>query len=148
LSATGCLHTRPVSRGVLVNDVHSRLNPTRVTGIESVNSLQRLRRLIQEAARKGGSICIAGGRHAMGAQQFAADSLMLDMRSLDRVIRFDPDQGIVEVEAGVQWPAMLKFLLRAQRGRTSLWTFAQKQTGANRFCLGEDRTFLRRRFVG
>jgi len=31
---------------------------------------------------------------------------------------------------------LLKFLLRKQQGRNRMWTFAQKQTGANRFCIG------------
>lgn len=135
MSATGCLHTRPAGR-VLVNDVHSKLNPTYVAGVEKISSLRRLTRTIEAARREGRSVCITGGRHAMGGQQFATDSRMLDLRSLDRVIGFDADKGIVEVEAGIQWPALLKFLLKSQKRHSAPWTFAQKQTGANRFCLG------------
>jgi len=72
----------------------------------------------------------------MGAQQFLTDGVLLDTTGLSRVLRFDAERGIIEVEAGIQWPALLKHLLAAQRDSQNVWTFAQKQTGANKFCLG------------
>jgi FAD/FMN-containing dehydrogenase len=55
---------------------------------------------------------------------------LLDMRGLDRVLGFDRDQGTIEVEAGIQWPALFGHLER------SPWAIAQKQTGADRFSIG------------
>ena len=121
---------------VLVNDVHSHLNPTWVARIEEASSIARVQDLVAAAARDRRPVCIAGGRHAMGAQQFATDGVLIDMRPLDRVIAFDPDQGIVEVEAGVQWPGLIERLTALQEGARRAWGIAQKQTGADRLSLG------------
>ncbi len=72
----------------------------------------------------------------MGGQQFAADSVLVDTTGLARVIAFDADRGLVEVEAGIRWPALHDWLLRAQAGRPHAWTFRQKQTGADGLSLG------------
>ena len=56
----------------VVNDVHSQLNATRVASIVTPHTLDELQRAIVEAKAAGGSISIAGGRHAMGGQQFLA----------------------------------------------------------------------------
>ena len=49
-----------------VNDVHSKLNPTRLHRIETPASLGELRAAITGARADGRAICIAGGRHSMG----------------------------------------------------------------------------------
>jgi len=72
----------------------------------------------------------------MGGQQFLKDGVLLDSTKLCRVLKFDSDRGTIEVEAGIQWPALLNYLLASQHNPARAWTFAQKQTGANRFCLG------------
>src|SRR6185312_6410913 len=81
-------------------------------------------------------ICIAGGRHAMGGQQFAENGLLLDTRRFDRVIALDTEQGLVEVEAGIQWPALVRRLHELQPGSSAPWTIRQKQTGADRLSIG------------
>ena len=72
----------------------------------------------------------------MGGQQFLEGRALLDTTHLHRVLRFDPDRGTIEVEAGIQWPELLRWLLERQKDPEHTWTFAQKQTGANRFSLG------------
>ena len=134
--APGCVHVSLRPKRILVNDVQSRLNPTYVEKVTSVESLQELQRSIQKAVDRGKAVSICGGRHAMGAQQFLTDGILLDTTRLSRVLNFNADDGTIEVEAGIQWPALLKFLLRKQQDRNRMWTFAQKQTGANRFCIG------------
>jgi len=136
LMAPGCVHVSLRPKRILVNDVQSRLNPTYVEKVTSVESLQELQRSIQKAVDRGKAVSICGGRHAMGAQQFLTDGILLDTTRLSRVLNFNADDGTIEVEAGIQWPALLKFLLRKQQDRNRMWTFAQKQTGANRFCIG------------
>jgi FAD/FMN-containing dehydrogenase len=42
----------------------------------------------------------------------------------------------VEVEAGIQWPALIEGVLAAQRGVDRPWGIVQKQTGADRLSLG------------
>jgi FAD/FMN-containing dehydrogenase len=127
--------TAGAQTGVVVNDIHSQLNPTRVREVVRAGTATDIGRAIWEAENAGRSICIAGGRHAMGAQQFARDAIMLDMTEFNRVRTFVPSQGLVEVEGGVMWPALVDYLLKAQTGAAKQWGIAQKQTGADRLTI-------------
>jgi FAD/FMN-containing dehydrogenase len=82
------------------------------------------------------NICIAGGRHSMGGQPFAQDGVMIDTRKLARVLSFDTEKGLIEVEAGIMWPQLLEHLNTVQRGLPKHWTFSQKQTGGDRMTIG------------
>lgn len=126
----------PQASGILVNDIHSQLNPTRVRRIVEIDSLRALQNAMRRAASNGDAVCLAGGRHAMGGQQFRAAATMLDMRRFNKVLQFDATRGIVEVESGVMWPALIDDLLRRQTGRPQQWGIAQKQTGADRLTIG------------
>lgn len=121
---------------LLVNDIHSQLNPTRVDQIVAPSSLEDVRDAVRDAARTGKAVCIAGGRHAMGGQQFADGAVLLDTRKLARVLKVDRESGLVEVEAGIQWPDLIGQLIRMQEDATRQWGIRQKQTGADRLCLG------------
>jgi FAD/FMN-containing dehydrogenase len=134
--APGCVRLPKNSAGIWVNDVHSQLNSTRVENIISVDSLDLLQDSIRRARRERRPIAIAGGRHAMGAQQFATGSVLLDTRKLNRVLSFDPDAGTVEVEAGIQWPQLLAETARQSSPDARSWGIVQKQTGADRLSLG------------
>lgn len=123
-------------RSWLVNDLHSRLNPTRVAAIRCPDRIDDLPRLIAEADREDLPVCVAGGRHAMGGQQFRAGGLLVDTAALNRVVQFDAENGLIEVEAGMQWPELIDWLIRAQQGRDPQWAIAQKQTGADRLSIG------------
>ena len=48
-------------------------------------------------------ISIGGGRYSMGGQVAAPDSLHLDMRQMNKVLKLDPDQRVVRVQAGITW---------------------------------------------
>jgi len=101
-----------MTRGVLVNDVHSRLNPTRVREVVPVASLGALVDAVRGARGRGLPVCVAGGRHAMGGQAFADGGVLIDVRGLDRIGRLDPVAATIEVEAGIQWPALIEGLAR------------------------------------
>jgi FAD/FMN-containing dehydrogenase len=113
-----------------VNDIQSALNETVVDAVVEVRSQEDIRAALSRAATDGKPVAIAGGRHAMGGQQFCAGGMLLDTRRLDRVRSFDQEQGTIEVEAGIQWPALLEHL------RPGPWAIAQKQTGADRLSIG------------
>src|SRR5688572_3855130 len=91
---------------LIVNDVHSRLNPTRVAGVVQPRDTDALRAAVRSAAERGSQLSVCGGRHAMGAQQFGTDTLLIDTTSLTRVISFDPNLGLLEMESGADWPAV------------------------------------------
>jgi FAD/FMN-containing dehydrogenase len=91
---------------------------------------------VRLASQKGLPISVSGCRHSMGGQQFATDSVCIDTRSLDRVISFDQEHGLIEAEAGIQWPKLIHTYLEAQANSAKQWGIAQKQTGADTFTLG------------
>src|SRR6267378_8597455 len=121
---------------IWVNDVHSQLNRTRVRELLRPHTRDELAEIVRSASRKGLPISVSGCRHSMGGQQFATDSLCIDTRSLDRVISFDQERGLIEAEVGIQWPKLIRTYLDAQRDNAKQWGIAQKQTGANTFTLG------------
>ncbi len=127
---------RRESAGVWVNDVHSGLNATQVRRDVAIDSVEALRAAIKAARAEGKAISIAGGRHAMGGQQFGAGSVLLDTRPLKRVLDFDAARGHLQVEAGIQWPELIDTLLGLQQGAPKQWSIVQKQTGADRLTLG------------
>jgi FAD/FMN-containing dehydrogenase len=126
----------PVQARVAVNDIHSQLNLTHVERVVAIDSEERLRGALSAARRDGKAICIAGGRHAMGGQQFAEDAVLLDTRPMNRILQLDRERGIVEAEAGIQWPDLVRGLLALQQDQAQPWTIIQKQTGADRLTLG------------
>src|SRR6266567_4626748 len=123
-------------REIWVNDVHSQLNRTRVRELLVPRTRDELAEIVRSASQKGLPISLSGCRHSMGGQQFATDSICIDTRSLDRVISFDQERGLIEAEAGIQWPELIRSYLAAQRDSAKQWGIAQKQTGADAFTLG------------
>src|SRR5881392_4349830 len=121
---------------IWVNDVHSQLNRTRVRELLRPRTRDELADIVRSASRKGLPISVSGCRHSMGGQQFATDSICIDTRSLDRVVSFDQERGLIEVEAGIQWPKLIRAYLDAQGDSVKQWGIAQKQTGADTFTLG------------
>jgi FAD/FMN-containing dehydrogenase len=123
-------------REIWVNDVHSQLNRTRVRELLTPRTRDELAEIVRSASRRGLSISVSGCRHSMGSQQFATDSICLDTRPLDRVISFDREHGLIEADAGIQWPKLIRTYLDAQADSEKQWGIAQKQTGADTFTLG------------
>jgi len=132
-SATRGLASRPEC--ILVNDVHSQLNPTQVLGISQPRSLEDVQKLVGAARKSRKVVSIAGGRHAMGGQQFGGETLLIDIRKLSRVLNLDRKRGIIEVEAGIEWPELIDGYLALQNGNGQAWGIAQKQTGADRLTI-------------
>lgn len=128
--------TPEASTGTVVNDIHSQLNATRIHRIVQPNSVRDIQETVRAATAEGRAISIAGGRHAMGGQQFGEGTILLDMTAMCRLLDFDGDAGLVEVEAGIQWPDLVDDLIARQEGEPVQWGIAQKQTGADRFSIG------------
>ena len=121
--------SRRAESNVLVNDVHSQLNPTRVDRVVTIDSEATLRAALAAARAEGKPVCIAGGRHAMGGQQFAENAVLLDIRRMQGIVSLDAEHGVVEAEAGIQWPELIGRLIVMQRGQPGAWGIIQKQTG-------------------
>jgi FAD/FMN-containing dehydrogenase len=120
----------------IMNDIHSQLNKTVVKDIKYPRSIQEIRNAILLAKKKGLSISISGGQHSMGGQQFGTNTLNLNMSEYDKIISFDKEKGIVEVESGIQWPKLIEWLVENQENDSKPWGIRQKQTGADDLSLG------------
>jgi FAD/FMN-containing dehydrogenase len=127
---------RGARAGVVVNDIHSQLNRTEVERVVAVDSEAALAAAIASARAAGKAVCVAGGRHAMGGQQFASAGVLIDLRPMRRIIALDAVNGVVEAEAGIEWPQLIDGLVAMQQGRPAPWGIIQKQTGADRLTLG------------
>jgi FAD/FMN-containing dehydrogenase len=125
-----------VETGLVVNDMHSQLNATRVDAIVKPRIAEELRAAVLRARDAGKSVCIAGGRHAMGGQQFGDAAVLIDTRALNRFVSLDAENGVIDVEAGIQWPELIQQLATAQEGQAKQWGIYQKQTGADRLSIG------------
>lgn len=120
----------------LVNDIHSELNASEMAEIVDVDSLGAVQDALGRASERAIPVAIAGGRHAMGGQQFCNGGLLIDTRQLARVLHVDLEHGLAEVEAGIHWRDLIDHLHRCQEGDARPWAIAQKQTGADRLSIG------------
>ncbi len=84
---------------ILVNDI-TQLNPITVEKIINPKIVQEVS---DEVKKHKGFISIGGGRYSMGGQIAMENSLHIDMRSLNNVIEFNPEQKYIHVQAGIRW---------------------------------------------
>lgn len=119
-----------------LNDIHSQLNETAMRRIVAPRTVGDIQQTIVAAREDGSGISIAGGRHAMGGQQFLGDGVLLDARGLDRILELDAERGLVRVEAGMMWDDLVRGLRKLQQGNDRRWSIVQKQTGADRLSIG------------
>lgn len=118
-----------------VNDIHSRLNATAVAEVVTPRDQDELVAAVLSATERDLPMAIAGGRHAMGGQQFCAGGILIDTTALCRPIGLDAERGLLEMEAGAQWPEVIE-ATHALQGPDPLWGIRQKQTGADALTLG------------
>ena len=116
--------------GISVNDMQGQLSGTLVYKIVTPDTIDGVHEAIKLAQAEERNVCISGGRHSMGSQAFAADGVLIDTRKLNKVLVTDQDRGLIEVEAGMQWPELLETLHRTP------WAFHQKQSGVDRVTIG------------
>ncbi|MEQ1934572.1 MAG: FAD-binding oxidoreductase, partial [Fimbriimonadaceae bacterium] len=62
--------------------------------------------------------------------------VMIDTRGMKGVMDFDSKAGLVQVEAGIEWPDLVDEMTTRQKGVTDYWTIRCKQTGADKLTLG------------
>ena len=122
--------------GVVLDDVQSALNATRVHRVVQPTDVDEVVAAVQAAAVEGRAVSIAGSRHAMGGQQFGTDNVHLDMRGMAALRSLDAERGLVDVEAGMEWSELLDAMVAMQAGRERQWGIRQKQTGSDHLSIG------------
>ena len=118
------------------NDIHSQLNETAMRRVVKPESAEEVQQAIAAVRDEGTSLSVAGGRHAMGGQQFLHDGVLLDAGGLNRILELDSERGLVRVEAGILWDELVRRLREMQHGKDRRWSIVQKQTGADRLSIG------------
>lgn len=78
----------------------TRLFPTPVFATARPTSVEEVREAL---ARTNGPISIGGGHFSMGGQVASPESLHLDMRAMNRVLRLDLEARTIRVQAGIRW---------------------------------------------
>lgn len=121
---------------IYVNDIHSKLNQTRVAEIIKPKSIQKVQNAVIRAKAQKTHLSVAGGFHAMGGQQFLSDGILLDMSAMNRVLKFEPENELIEVESGIKWNELIAYTVAAQIGKSNQVGIRQKQTGADCLSIG------------
>jgi len=121
----------PSHMKTILNDVHSQLNETEVLQVVRPETLLEIQDLVKDAKEKRTPISVAGGRHAMGGQQFANKSLHIDITAMNRVLDTDPEKGLLHIEAGADWPRIIEASHTMQNEAGQTWGIRQKQTGVD-----------------
>jgi FAD/FMN-containing dehydrogenase len=136
ISAAPLLAVRTLDspRSTLVNDVHTGWNPTWVDRVEQPASAADVQALIKAARKHGKIISVSGSRHATGGQQFAAHSVLVDMRGMNRIRDLDTKSGVLSVEGGIEWPELIQGYIKAQNAAPA-WGIRQKQGGGDRMTI-------------
>lgn len=134
-SGTTTCSSAPTSWQV-VNDTHSKLNRTVMRSIDTPGTEAELLAVVRRAIGNKESVSIAGGRHAMGGQQFLQNGSLINTTKLNRVMNFDTQSGRLKVQAGANWPEIISWLQNNQGMAQTPWTIAQKQTGCDHLSIG------------
>src|SRR5215469_6396398 len=95
-----------MSSGLIINDV-TGLNPIPVLGVSTPTSIADVQAAI---ARTEVPISVGGGHFSMGGQTASPGSLHLDMRRMNRVLNFSPEEATIRVQAGIRWCDIQKFI--------------------------------------
>ena len=119
-----------------LNDIHSQLNETAMRRVVTPRTATEVQQAVAAIREHGGRLSIAGGRHAMGGQQFLDGGVLLDASGLNHILELDAERGRVRVEAGILWSDLVRGLREMQQGQARRWSVVQKQTGADRLSIG------------
>ena len=92
-----------------VNDVHARINATRVRRIVRPDGVEAVQAAIQAARTEGRPSASPAAGTRWAASSSRPTRVLLDMRGHGpRAGRSTRSAAIVEVEAGIQWPALVE----------------------------------------
>ena len=119
-----------------LNDIHSQLNETAMRRVVTPQTVMEVQQAVAAIREDGSGLSVAGGRHAMGGQQFLNGGVLLDASGLNRILELDAERGLVRVEAGILWSDLVRGLRDMQQGQARRWSVVQKQTGADRLSIG------------
>lgn len=89
-----------------VNDV-TQLNRTEVFAIATPKSVSDLQQTLRDTTLP---LSIGGGHFSMGGHTASPGTLHIDMRQINRVLSFNPEQRTIHVQAGIRWCDIQQFV--------------------------------------
>lgn len=87
--------------------------------------------VVDALQRTTGDVSIGGGRFSMGGQVFSPNSLHLDMRSMNKVLEFNPDKKQIKVQAGTRWCDIQAFIAPHNLSLQIMQTYANFTVGGS-----------------
>jgi FAD/FMN-containing dehydrogenase len=91
---------------LVINDV-TGLNPIPVWAVTRPTSIADVQAAL---AQTNVPVSVGGGHFSMGGQTASPGSLHLDMRSMNQVLSFSPEQHTIRVQAGIRWCDIQRFV--------------------------------------
>ncbi|WP_088104026.1 FAD-binding oxidoreductase [Halalkalibacter urbisdiaboli] len=82
---------------------YTGLLPERVERVIKAEAVTDLQKLVKDAIVNGRQISVAGLQHSQGGHTYYKDGVVLDMRTFNKVLAFDPMTKTIRVEAGATW---------------------------------------------
>ncbi|WP_223823609.1 FAD-binding oxidoreductase [Rummeliibacillus sp. TYF-LIM-RU47] len=99
-----------ISQSGLVTD-YTGLLPERVEKVVIAKNRNDLQRIVKKANKNGQKISIAGLQHSQGGHTYYKDGVVLDMRTLNRILEINKQEKKIRVEAGATWENVQEAIL-------------------------------------
>ncbi|MFP7296810.1 FAD-dependent oxidoreductase [Neobacillus niacini] len=82
---------------------YTGLLPEKIERIVKVRDRTQLQKIVKEANEKRQHISIAGLQHSQGGHTYYKDSIVLDMKTFNKIMKIDKQNKLIKVEAGATW---------------------------------------------
>ncbi len=112
-------HTAPEPAGHFDTLPHDRLERVEAWGLNSASmahvyrpsTVGRLREVFELARRTGRQIAFRGGGRSYGDAFQNSEQIVLDLSRMNRVLDWDPDEGVISLEPGVTIEQLWQYML-------------------------------------
>ncbi len=116
-----------MTQSLIVNDV-TRLNPVAVFAIATPTTVEEVQQAVRSTQLP---LSIGGGHFSMGGQTASPGTLHVDMRRLNRVLKFSPVEKAIRVQAGIRWCDIQKFVDPHDLAVSIMQTYANFTVGGS-----------------
>ena len=94
---------------LIFHDV-SRINPEKVLAVDSVKTTSQIQSIIKEANEKWLKVSIAWSRHSQGWHTYYKDSVVIDMRNYNKILKIDKANKLLTVQAWATWDDIQRYI--------------------------------------
>ncbi|MCY4045168.1 MAG: FAD-dependent oxidoreductase [Cellvibrionales bacterium] len=95
----------PISDDPLITNDYSRLNPVLLKNKFKPSTSDDIQTILKNHQ---GKISIVGAGYSIGGQTLAENSIQIDLSEANRILKIDPTQKEITVQAGIRWNAIQK----------------------------------------